>query len=148
MLEGHALKVLGPMQGDHVHATALWAPDIKALFAGDLVFNQVFLWLGEHEPDNVEAWSAFARHACRAQAARSSSPAMPSPACPTTRAGSPSAAAYLDAWPELVAQAKDSPDLQAQGEGRLPARRSTCSTISSCPIRADVAMGVQPVWEE
>ena len=50
MLEGHALQVIGPLQGDHVHATALWAPDIAALFAGDLVFNKVHLWLGEHRP--------------------------------------------------------------------------------------------------
>jgi len=32
LLEGQPLKVLGPMRGDHVHATALWAPSIKALF--------------------------------------------------------------------------------------------------------------------
>ena len=56
MLEGHELKVLGPMQGDHVHATALWVPDIKALIAGDLVYNQMFLWFGEHDAAGIAAW--------------------------------------------------------------------------------------------
>jgi glyoxylase-like metal-dependent hydrolase (beta-lactamase superfamily II) len=46
-LEGHTLQVLGPMQGDHVHATAVWIADAKALIAGDLLFNEVHLWLGE-----------------------------------------------------------------------------------------------------
>ena len=27
VLEGHALKIVGPMQGDHLHATAIWDPE-------------------------------------------------------------------------------------------------------------------------
>jgi glyoxylase-like metal-dependent hydrolase (beta-lactamase superfamily II) len=58
MLEGHRLQVIGPMQGDHVHSTALWAPDIRALFAGDLLYNEMFLWFGEHGPEEIAAWGA------------------------------------------------------------------------------------------
>ena len=36
-LEGNEIRVLGPMQGDHVHATALWVPSINTLIAGDLL---------------------------------------------------------------------------------------------------------------
>jgi hypothetical protein len=42
------------MQGDHLHATVLWAPSIRALFAGDLLFNQMHLWLGEHDRDAIK----------------------------------------------------------------------------------------------
>ena len=50
MLEGREIKILGPMEGDHVHATALWVPSIRALIAGDLVFNQVFPWASRTSP--------------------------------------------------------------------------------------------------
>src|SRR6266702_2844224 len=30
-LEGHRFDVIGPMQGDHVHATAVWIPDAATL---------------------------------------------------------------------------------------------------------------------
>ena len=52
------LAVQGPMQGDHVHATALWDPVSRTLVAGDLVFNGVFLFLGEHRPPQYDDWLA------------------------------------------------------------------------------------------
>ena len=57
-LEGHVLEVVGPMQGDHVHATALWDPGSRTLIAGDLLFNGVFLFLGEHRPAQYDDWLA------------------------------------------------------------------------------------------
>ena len=58
MLEGHRIEVIGPMQGDHVHATAVWVPSIKALISGDFLFNGVHPWLGEHLAPERKAWSA------------------------------------------------------------------------------------------
>lgn len=55
-LEGRALKILGPMQGDHVRATVIWAPESKTLIAGDLVYNGVHVWLAEHLESNYEGW--------------------------------------------------------------------------------------------
>ncbi|MFC1443092.1 MBL fold metallo-hydrolase [Streptacidiphilus sp. N1-10] len=55
-VEGRTLKILGPMQGDHVHATALWDPGSRTLVAGDLLFNGVFLFLGEHRPPQYDDW--------------------------------------------------------------------------------------------
>jgi glyoxylase-like metal-dependent hydrolase (beta-lactamase superfamily II) len=57
-LEGHEIRILGPMQGDHLHATAIWVPSIGALVAGDLLFQDVHLWLGEHTPAQRAAWLA------------------------------------------------------------------------------------------
>ena len=55
-LEGHTLEVVGPMQGDHIHGTALWDSGSRTLVAGDLMFNGVFLFLGEHRPPQYDAW--------------------------------------------------------------------------------------------
>ena len=57
-LEGHTLKILGPMQGDHVHCTALWDPDTRTLVAGDLVYNGAFVFLGEHLAPQYAEWLA------------------------------------------------------------------------------------------
>ena len=55
-LEGHKHQILGPMQGNHVHATALWDPRTGTLIAGDLLYNGVFAVLGEHRPAQCDAW--------------------------------------------------------------------------------------------
>lgn len=55
-LEGHKLQVIGPMQGDHVHSTVLWDAETRTLIAGDVLFNGVYVWLGEHGPAQYEAW--------------------------------------------------------------------------------------------
>jgi glyoxylase-like metal-dependent hydrolase (beta-lactamase superfamily II) len=55
-LEGHRIEILGPMQGDHHHATALWVPSLKALITGDLSFHGMHVWLGEHTPERRAAW--------------------------------------------------------------------------------------------
>ena len=46
-LEGHRLEVIGPMQGDHRNATAVWVPDLGLLVAGDIAFHGIHVWLGE-----------------------------------------------------------------------------------------------------
>jgi len=47
-LEGHRIEIIGPMQGDHRHATALYVPSLNAVIAGDLTFHGIHVWLGEH----------------------------------------------------------------------------------------------------
>ena len=55
-LEGHRLEVLGPMQGDHHNATAIWIPDLKTLVAGDITFYGIHVWLGETLEDQRMKW--------------------------------------------------------------------------------------------
>jgi glyoxylase-like metal-dependent hydrolase (beta-lactamase superfamily II) len=55
-LEGHKLEILGPVQGGQVHATALWDRRTGTLIAGGLVYNSVFVFLGEHRPEQYDAW--------------------------------------------------------------------------------------------
>src|SRR5262245_54308115 len=56
-LEGHRIEIIGPMQGDHAHSTAVWVPDAKALIAGDLLFNEMHLWLGEATKESRLDWA-------------------------------------------------------------------------------------------
>lgn len=57
-LEGHRLQVLGPMQGDHVDSTVVWDAQSRTLVAGDVLYNGVHVWLGEHTPARYAAWLA------------------------------------------------------------------------------------------
>jgi len=146
MLEGHELHILGPMQGDHVHSTALWVPSIRALVPGDLVFNQVHLWLGEHDPAAIAAWRtsmdqliALGPQIVVAGHAR--------PGLPDDASGLAFTASYLDAWPQLVAQAENSAHLQDLVREAFPATIDVLNDFI-LPNSADVAMGEQPIWTE
>ncbi len=55
-LEGRKLEILGPMQGDHKNATAIYVPSLKALIAGDIVFHGIHVWLGETLEPQRKAW--------------------------------------------------------------------------------------------
>lgn len=57
-LEGHVLRILGPMQGDHVDCTAIWDAESRTLITGDLAYDGVYVWLGEHKAANYAAWLA------------------------------------------------------------------------------------------
>lgn len=146
MLEGHELRVLGPMQGDHVHSTALWVPEIRALLPGDLAFNEVHLWLGEHTPEAVAAWGASMETLIALD------PAIvvaghARPGLADDASGLVFTASYLGAWPELVAQADNSAHLQALVREAFP---TTIDVLDNfiLPNSADVAMGEQPIWTE
>lgn len=55
-LEGRRLEILGPMQGDHHHATAIYIPSLQTVVTGDIVFNGIHVWLGECTPEQYDAW--------------------------------------------------------------------------------------------
>lgn len=57
-LDGQRIEIIGPMQGDHRNATALYIPSLRAVIAGDLVFHGIHPWLGEHGKAQREAWIA------------------------------------------------------------------------------------------
>ncbi|WP_338241312.1 MBL fold metallo-hydrolase [Aurantiacibacter hainanensis] len=146
MLEGHELRVLGPMQGDHVNSTALWVPEIRALLPGDLVFNEVHLWLGEHDMDRVVAWgqsietlAALEPEIVVAGHAR--------PGLPDDASGLAFTADYLEAWPSLAANAADSDDMQRLVRAAYP---TTIDVLDDFILvnSTEVAVGEQPMWTE
>jgi len=146
MLEGHDLKVLGPMQGDHVHSTALWVPDIRALFPGDIVYNEMFLWFGEHGPVEIAAWDAALAQLAALEpelvVAGHNRPGQPNDA-----SGIAFSRRYIAAWPGLVAASKDSKDLQARVRAAFPGAIDVLDGFLLVNS-SQVAMGEQPRWEE
>ena len=146
MLEGHALKVLGPMQGDHVHSTALWAPGIKALFPGDIVYNEMFLWFGEHGPAEIAAWGEALAQLAELDpeivVAGHNKPGLASDA-----SGIAFSRRYIAAWPGLVAASRDAADLQARVRAAFP---SAIDVLDGFLLvnSSQVAKGEQGRWEE
>jgi glyoxylase-like metal-dependent hydrolase (beta-lactamase superfamily II) len=55
-LEGQALEVHGPVQGDAPTSSYVWIPSIKAVITGDIVYQGVFPWTAETTPDTRKAW--------------------------------------------------------------------------------------------
>jgi glyoxylase-like metal-dependent hydrolase (beta-lactamase superfamily II) len=146
MLEGRELKVIAPMQGDHVHATALWAPSIKALFPGDLVYNEMYLWFGEHDAAAIAGWGKSIEELAALKpvmvVAGHSKPGMPNDA-----SGLDYSRRYIAAWPKLVAASKDSADLRARVQKAFP---DSVDVLGDFLLgnSSKVAKGEQGAWQE
>ena len=146
MLEGKELKVLGPVQGDHVHATALWAPSIKALFPGDLVYNQMYLWMGEHDAAAIAAWGkandSFIALKPEIVVAGHSKPGLANDA-----SGLEFTRRYIAEWPKLVAASKDSAELRARVQKAFP---DAVDVLGDFLLgnSSKVAKGEQAAWQE
>lgn len=146
MLEGHELKIIGPMQGDHVHATALYAPGIGALFGGDLLFNEMHLWLGEHGRKETQAW----RKALDGLAALDAEIVVPGhakPGMPNDASSIAYTMGYLDFWLAATRKAKNSAELRAMVSEAYP---DTIDALGDFILgnSSKVAMGEEPRWEE
>ncbi|MBC2778952.1 MBL fold metallo-hydrolase [Parasphingopyxis marina] len=146
MLEGHELRILGPMQGDHVHATALYAPDIDALFAGDLLYNGMYMWFGEHGREEIAAWGEAVADLTALDAeivvAGHSRPDLPNDASSLIFSRD-----YIAFWLGAMEQAENSTELRAMVEQRFPdAIDALGDFILGNSSR--ISMGEEPRWEE
>jgi glyoxylase-like metal-dependent hydrolase (beta-lactamase superfamily II) len=146
LLEGKPLKVLGPVQGDHVHATALWAPSIKALFAGDLVYNQMFLWFGEHDAAAIAAWGK-ANDSFIALKPEIVVAGHAKPGLGNDPSGLEFTRRYIAEWPKLVAASKDAADLRARVQKAFP---DAVDVLGDFLLgnSSRVAKGEQAAWQE
>lgn len=146
MLEGQPLTVIGPMQGDHEHATALWAPSIGALFAGDLVFNRMHLWLGEHDPAQVTAW-ARSLDRLAALHPRVVVAGHGAPGTADTPDGIAFSQRYLAAWTRIAGQARDSAQMRTMIQAEFP---DTVDALGDFILgnSSKVAKGEEPKWQE
>ena len=146
MLEGHELKVIGPMQGDHVHATALYAPDIHALFAGDLLYNEMYLWLGEHGRKETQAWGK-AIDQLAALKPEIVVPGHAKPGMPNDASSLAYSRGYIDFWLDATKKAKNSEDLRAMVKAAYP---DSIDVLGDFLLgnSSKVAMGEEPRWVE
>jgi glyoxylase-like metal-dependent hydrolase (beta-lactamase superfamily II) len=145
-LEGHTIKILGPMQGDHFANTVLWVPDMKALFASDMVHNQVVLWFVESDAAQIAAY----RKSLDTLIALKPEIVVPgheklglqhdASALEFTRA-------YLDAWPRLAAKARNAEELVTLVKQTFPDAVDPNGDFS-LRTSARVAKGEEPKWDE
>lgn len=57
MLEGQRLEILGPLQGDSEHQSAVWIPCIRTLIACDTVFSGAHVWMADAKtPELRKDW--------------------------------------------------------------------------------------------
>jgi glyoxylase-like metal-dependent hydrolase (beta-lactamase superfamily II) len=145
-LEGREIRVLGPMQGDHVHATALYVPSIGALIGGDLLFSDVHLWLGEHTPAQRKAWLAVLDQfdALKPQIVVAG---HKPPGTPDDARSLRFTREYLLAFEGAVARAKNSAGLIAAMKARFPQAHDYINGFI-LNNSAQVAMGETPPWTE
>ncbi|MEY4762114.1 MAG: hypothetical protein RLZZ200_1970 [Pseudomonadota bacterium] len=146
MLEGERLEVLGPMQGDHGHCTALWVPSAKALVAGDLLFNEVHLWLGESLQPERRAWVAsvdrLAALGAKTVIAGHKKPGLPDDTSSLTYTKN-----YLVRFEKAVAESKNSAELRAKVNAAFP---QTIDLLGDFLLgnSSRVAMREDPPWQE
>lgn len=58
LLEGERLEIEGHVQGDDSENSFVWIPSLKAVIAGDVVYDGVFPWTAETSPAQRKAWIA------------------------------------------------------------------------------------------
>jgi len=145
-IEGQELEVLGPMQGDHVHATAIYVPSIKALIAGDIVFEDIYPWLGEHTPERRKAWIAELDKLIAMQ------PAIvvaghQLPGEPQDAAALKFTRDYLVAFDKAAATSKTSDELAAKMRAAFPKAQDVLGGFI-LGNSAKVGVGEMPPWDE
>jgi len=146
MLEGQAIKLIGPMQGDVAHSTALWIPSTRTLISGDLVYAQIFPWFVESDPTQIAEWGR-SLDALAALDPKTIIPGHSKAGLPFDAAGLDFTRRYIAEWPKLVAQAKDSKDLRARVKARFPQAEEALDEFGLV-TSARVAMGEEKKWEE
>ncbi|MEP7247086.1 MAG: MBL fold metallo-hydrolase [Gammaproteobacteria bacterium] len=145
-LEGHRIEIIGPLQGDHVHSTAVWVPDAKALMAGDLLFNEMHLWLGESSHDARLAWANSVEQLASLGAvtvvAGHKKPGLPDDASSLEYTRK-----YLAAFERAVKKSKNSVELTASIRKDFP---HTIDVFDDFLLgnSSKVAMGEMPLWQE
>ena len=145
-LEGHRFEVLGPMQGDHVHATAVWIPEIKTLVAGDLLFNEVHLWTSESLKPGRLAWAKSIEQLAALGATRVVA-GHKKPGLPDDVSSIDYTRRYLQAFEQAVGSSKTSMELREKITAAFP---NTIDFFGDFLLgnSSKVALGEMPPWQE
>lgn len=145
-LEGHEIQIIGPMQGDHDTNTVLWVPSIRALFASDMIHNQVVLWF-------VESTEAQIReYATNVQKLMDLKPQVVVPGheklgMPHDTSGLIFTRDYIARWLSAVKEVKRSDDLIALMKAAFPQATDPNKDFALI-TSAKVSMGEEPAWSE
>lgn len=145
-VDGQEVRILGPMQGDHIHATAVYVPSLKALIAGDLVFSNLYPWLGEHTPERRRAWI----HALDELAALKPAVVVAGhqlPGDPQSPAALAFTKDYIVTFDRLAGECKTSAAMAAKLKAAFPAAKDVLGGFL-LGNSTKVAVGEMPVWDE
>lgn len=145
-LEGHKLQVIGPMAGDHAHATALWVPDAYTLVAGDLLFNDMFLWLAEHDKADRAAWLASLDR-LESLGADVVVPGHSRPGTANDKSAFAYTRGFLQKWELNVAASRNSEELRARIKAQYPTSIDVLGDFI-LGTSSRVSMGEEPRWTE
>jgi glyoxylase-like metal-dependent hydrolase (beta-lactamase superfamily II) len=146
LIEGHEVKILGPMQGDHTANTVIWVPEMRALFPSDMVHNEVVLWFVESDAAQIAAY----RKSVERLAALLPEIVVPGheiTGMKHDRSALEYTLRYLDAWPKLAAKATNSKELVRLVKEAFPKSVDPNGDFSLM-TGARVTMGEEPKWDE
>ena len=118
-LEGQAVDIVGPVQGDDDVNSFVWIPSLKAVVAGDIIYNGVYVWTAETDPAARGRWAATLDRIAALHPALVV-PGHQQPALGTTPASVGFTKEYLAAFDQARASATTSEDLQAKVKARYP----------------------------
>jgi glyoxylase-like metal-dependent hydrolase (beta-lactamase superfamily II) len=146
VLEDHMIKIIGPMQGDTAVNTVLWVPSIRALFASDMVHNQVVLWFVEHDAAQI---AEYGRSVERLTAL---GPLIVVPGheredLPHDASALEFTRRYIEAWLDLSATAANAAELVALVKAQFPEAVDPNGDFS-LNTSARVTMGEEAAWDE
>lgn len=145
-LEGHPLQIIGPMQGDHVRSTVIWDEETRTLVAGDVIYNGMYVWLGEHTPDRYADWIAALDRLEAMQPARVIA-GHTRPGLTNDNAGIEWTRDYIAFMGEAAAAAETSTQLQDMVRARFPEATDVLECFLLC-TSAQVATGEIEPWDE
>lgn len=146
LLEGHKLQVIGPMQGDHVRSTVIWDEETRTLVAGDVIYNGMFVWLGEHTPDRYADWLGVLDR-LEAMEPRRVIAGHTRPGLTDDNVGIEWTRTYISYMGEAAQQAQSSAQLQDRMRSRFPEAIDIYGCFLLC-TSAQVAMGEIEPWDE
>lgn len=145
-LEGKRLEILGPMQGDHHHATAIWIPSLATLVAGDIVFHGIHVWLGEATPAQRDDWlqslDTLAKLKPKVVIAGHKLPQLANDASALQYTRD-----YIVEFGKLAKQSKTSAELSAAMQKRFPDVQDVLNNFI-LGESSKVGVGEVPPWEE
>jgi glyoxylase-like metal-dependent hydrolase (beta-lactamase superfamily II) len=145
-IEGQDLEILGPMQGDHVHATAIYVPALRALIAGDIVFQNIYPWLGEHTAERRRDWvAALDRLIAMKPAIVVAGHQLPGD--PQDATALQFTRDYITTFDAAAASSKTSEELAAKMRAAFPKARDVLGGFI-LGNSAKVGVGEMPPWDE
>ena len=131
-LDGHELRAIEVGQGDIAHSTALHAPSIDAVVAGDVVYNGVHQMLAVSGPDDWPRWiesvDTIAALNPKVVVAGHTQAHLPDDDLPAILDGTRD---YIRAFIEELADAEDADALIARMTERFPDRINPATLVVS-----------------